>query len=167
VPEGTVLTVQTTTTLSTKSKVTGDRFRATLAQPLLFENREIASEGAEVTGQIIEADPGGRVKGVATLTVTLIGLAVNGKSVDIATHSVTQSADASKRKDAAEVAAGAAVGAVIGAIAGGGKGAAIGTAAGGGAGAGVVLATRGEAALIPAESMLTFRLSQPLSVAGK
>jgi len=57
---------------------------------------------------------------------------------------------------------GALLGTIIGAIAGGGKGAAIGAAAGAGAGAGGQLLTRGRRVRIPAESVLTFRLEQPL-----
>jgi hypothetical protein len=59
---------------------------------------------------------------------------------------------------------GAGIGAAIGAIAGGGKGAAIGAGAGGGAGTGLVLATRGDPAVIPGESQLTFRLQGPITV---
>jgi hypothetical protein len=58
---------------------------------------------------------------------------------------------------------GAVVGAIIGAIAGGGKGAAIGAATGAGAGA-AVQAVRGQKIEIPSESMLDFRLAQPLII---
>jgi hypothetical protein len=59
---------------------------------------------------------------------------------------------------------GAVVGSILGAIAGGGKGAAIGALAGGAAGAGAAVATRGERVYIPAESILTFRIEQPLDL---
>lgn len=62
------------------------------------------------------------------------------------------------------VGGGALLGTIIGAIAGGGKGAAIGAAAGAGAGAGGQLLTRGRRVRIPSESVLTFRLEQPLSM---
>jgi outer membrane lipoprotein SlyB len=60
------------------------------------------------------------------------------------------------------VGGGAAIGAIIGAITGGGKGAAIGAGAGAAAGAGAQVLTRGKRVRIPAESLLTFRLAQPL-----
>ena len=60
------------------------------------------------------------------------------------------------------VGGGAAIGAIIGAITGGGKGAAIGAGAGAAAGAGAQILTRGNRVRIPAESLLTFRLAQPL-----
>jgi hypothetical protein len=62
------------------------------------------------------------------------------------------------------VGGGALVGAIIGAITGGGKGAAIGGGLGAGAGAGTQLLTRGNRVFVPAESLVTFRLEQPLRV---
>jgi hypothetical protein len=166
-PEGTVLVVRTTSTLSTKTQESGQTFSASLQQPLMLGGREIAPKGADVEGRIVDADEGGRVKGVASLTVGLTGLEVGGKSLDIATNTVTREAGTTKQEDATKVAIGSGVGAVIGAIAGGGKGAAIGAAAGGGAGTGVVLATRGDPAVIPSESVLTFALRAPLTITRK
>lgn len=59
---------------------------------------------------------------------------------------------------------GAIVGTLLGAIAGGGKGAAIGALAGGAAGATTAVVTRGEHVHIPAESILSFRIEQPLDI---
>ena len=60
------------------------------------------------------------------------------------------------------VGGGGLLGAIIGAIAGGGKGAAIGAGAGAAAGAGAQVLTRGRRIEVPAESLLTFNLTQPL-----
>jgi len=60
------------------------------------------------------------------------------------------------------VGGGALIGTVIGAIAGGGKGAAIGAAVGAAGGAGAQVLTRGHQINVPAETVLTFRLDQPL-----
>lgn len=64
------------------------------------------------------------------------------------------------------VGGGALIGGVIGAIAGGGKGAAIGAGAGAAAGAGAQVLTRGRSVKVPAESLLTFRLQQPMQSNG-
>ena len=61
------------------------------------------------------------------------------------------------------VGGGAAVGAVLGALLGGGKGAAIGALAGGGAGAGAQVLT-GKKKGIPAETQLSYKLAQPLTL---
>jgi hypothetical protein len=168
VPEGTVLKVRTTNTLSTKTNQAGEAFTASLEEPLISGDKVIARKGATVRGVIAEADPGGRVKGVAHLAVRLASLeTADGKTVSLSTNTVGRQAQATKRKDAAKIGIGSGVGAVIGAIAGGGKGAAIGAAAGAGAGTGVVLATHGDAAVLPAESVLQFRLTAPFTVLSK
>jgi hypothetical protein len=162
-PEGTVLTVRTTNTLSTKTQQAGQTFSAHLEEPVVHGGREIAPKGAVAQGTIVESDQGGRVKGVAILTVRLTELhAANGRQLDISTNSISIHADTTKGKDAAKIGIGSGVGAAIGAIAGGGKGAAIGAAAGAGAGTGVVLATTGDAAVIPSETVLIFSLRSPV-----
>jgi hypothetical protein len=60
------------------------------------------------------------------------------------------------------VGGGAILGAIVGGIAGGGKGAAIGAGAGAAAGAGAQMMTRGGRIEVPAESVLTFQLREPL-----
>lgn len=162
--EGTPLAVRTTSALSTKRQEAGQVFTATLDQPLLKGGKEIAARGSQVEGKIVEADKGGRVNGLASLTVRLMSLQVGGQVVGISTDTVTYFARSTKRSDAAKIAIGGGIGAAIGAIAGGGKGAAIGAAAGGGAGTGVVLATRGQAVEIPSETLLNFQLQAPLTV---
>jgi hypothetical protein len=62
------------------------------------------------------------------------------------------------------VGGGAVLGTILGAIAGGGKGAAIGAAAGAAAGAGGQIATQGREVRVPPESIVNFRLDQPLLV---
>ena len=113
----------------------------------------------------MEADKGGRVKGRALLAVRLTSIeTAGGREMDIITSTYSVEAQSTKKEDAAKVGIGAGIGAAIGAIAGGGKGAAIGAATGAGAGTGVVLATRGEAAQIPSETVLNFELRSPLTV---
>ena len=167
-PEGAALSIRTTNTLSTKVNQTGERFSGSLEEPLVVEGSVIAPQGATVTGVIADSDPGGRVKGRARLGVRLTGIETtsNGSNVakEITTNTVWFEARATKGKDAAKIGIGAGVGALIGGLVGGGKGAAIGAGAGGGAGTGVVLATRGDPAVIPAESVLTFALAAPITV---
>ena len=162
--EGTPIKVRTETELSTKSTKTGERFTATLAEPILIDGKVVAARGAQVEGRVVNSDPGGRVKGVATLSVRLTQLHVGNRGVEINTGVIARKAHTTKRKDAAEIGIGAGVGAAIGALAGGGQGAAIGAASGGAAGTGLVLATHGDPAVLPAESVLTFTLTAPVTV---
>jgi hypothetical protein len=164
IAEGTPINVRTQTELSTKTVKTGDTFSATLAEPILVEGQVVAPRGARVEGRVVNSDPGGRVKGLAIISVRLTQLHVGSREVAINTGTVAHKAHATKRKDAAKVGIGAGIGAAIGAIAGGGQGAAIGAASGGAAGTGLVLATHGDPAVVPAESVLKFKLTAPVTV---
>ena len=165
-PEGTPLTVRTTVALSTNTHQAGQTFSAHLEDPVVYGGREIAAKGAEVEGRIVQADKGGRVKDRASLTVQLTGLHTTGGHVlEISTNSISREAGATKGKDAAKIGIGSGIGAAVGAIAGGRKGAAIGAAAGAGAGTGVVLATTGDPAVIPSETVLVFELKSAVLIA--
>lgn len=165
VAEGTDITVRTVQTLSTKTAENGQKFEVTLREPLIAGNYVVAPKGARAYGVVSNSDDGGRVKGRASLTVRLTALEVNGREVDISTSTVTHVAKGTKKEDAVKVGVGSGIGAAIGAIAGGGKGAAIGAGVGAGAGTGVVLATKGDPAVIPSETLLKFQLTAPLTVA--
>jgi hypothetical protein len=160
IPAGTALVVRTTSLLSTKTVQANSAFVAHLEQPLMVGGTVVAPRGSAVTGVVTQTDPGGRIKGKASLSVRLTEVA--GRR--IATSSVTQVARSGVKGDMVKTGIGSGIGAAIGAIAGGGKGAAIGAGAGAGGGAGVVLATRGPAAEIAPESVLRFTLARPLVI---
>src|SRR5262245_43610343 len=162
---GTEISVFTASDLSTKTSRNGERFTASLGRAITDGEWVIAKRGAPVEGVIVSADPGGRVSGVASIAVRLESITLaDGRRVNISTDSYTKQAKSSKKKDAAKIGIGAGIGAAIGAIAGGGKGAAIGAGVGGAGGTGVVLGTRGDPAVIPSESQLSFRLNSPVTV---
>ena len=119
-------------------------------------------------GSVTSVDPGGRMKGKATMSIQLNQISSSdGQKISVRTDPFVRTATADTKGDAAKIGGAAAVGAIIGAIAGGGKGAAIGAGVGGAAGTGGVLATRGSAAKLPIETKLTFRTSAPVSVTEK
>ena len=162
---GMMIPVRLVDGLSSERSAPGDAFLATLDKELVVDGFVIAERGARVEGRVVASDRGGKVKGVAALAVELTRLRTSdGQNVAIQTDSFEKHAEQTRRQDAEKVGAGAAIGAVIGAIAGGGKGAAIGAGVGGGAGAGDVLLTRGNAATLPSETRLTFRLRAPVTL---
>jgi hypothetical protein len=168
IPGGTLLTVRVDEALSTSKNQSGDSFRATLDQPLVVDGFVIAERGARVEGRVAESDPGGRVRGVSHLALELVRLNTSdGQRVKLQTASFTKEGEKSLKKDATKVGIAAGIGAAIGAIAGGGKGAGIGAAVGGAAGTGGVMATRGAAAEMPAETRVSFRLSAPITITEK
>ena len=163
--EGRAIDAYTTTTLSTKTNTTGERFTATLAESIVHDGWVVAKKGARVEGLITDSDSGERVKGLASLSVTLDSLTLaDGRTVRLSASQFTREAKSTKGKDAKKIGIGAGVGTAIGAIAGGGKGAAIGAAVGGGAGAGAVLATKGDPAVIPAETRVRVTMRVPVTI---
>lgn len=164
IPAGTKIAVRTTTALSTKEVETGAPFSGSLSAPLIVKGETIAPRGAPVEGVVANSDDGGRVKGVASISLRLTKVEMHGKMVPVKTGVFVKEAKATKKKDALKVGIGAGIGAAIGAIAGGGKGAAIGAGAGGAAGTGVVLATHGDPAVVGAESLISFKLTNPVTV---
>ena len=159
------MSVYTSSSLSTKTNQVGERFVGTLDEAITDGDWIVARRGARVEGVIVEADEGARVKGLASIAVRLESLALaDGRTVKLETSAYRREAKSTKGKDAKKIGVATGVGAAIGAIAGGGKGAAIGAGIGGGAGTGAVLATRGDPAVIPAETRIRFTLQSPVRI---
>lgn len=163
-PEGTILRVRTTSTVSTRVNHVGEMVRASLEDPLVMDGFVLAPRGSEVTLMVADSNKGGRVKGRAHLALRMVGINAGGEDKNVRTNTLWYQARGTKKKDFAKIGAGSGIGAGIGAIAGGGVGAAIGAGAGAGAGGVLVLTTRGDPAVVPAESVLQFRLTEPLIV---
>ena len=164
VPEGTVLTVRLNQAVGSKISNSGDAFSASVAEPVSVGDKVVIPKGAEAEGIVSEAVPLGRFKGGAKLTLKLNSVTINGTRYDIQTTGVAQSAKGKGKRTAAMIGGGAGAGALIGALAGGGKGAAIGAAVGAGAGTAGAAFTGNKNITLPAETSLSFRLTQPLEV---
>ncbi len=161
---GKILAVTVDQEISTKTNNSGDRFDASLAEPVLVNGSEVLPRGTRVRGTVTEAAEAGRIKGNAVLTVRLDSITENGQAYPIHTNSYTEEGKARGKRTGVGAGGGAAFGAIVGAIAGGGKGAAIGAAAGGGAGTAGAAATGDRDVSIPAETRLHFRVTKPVSI---
>jgi hypothetical protein len=152
IPSGTTIKVRNTSTISSKTAHSGDKWSGTLASDVKSDGETIAHRGDPVEGTITGAESSGRLSnpGVLTLEVT----SVNGHPVT--TNAWTTEAGSHKKRNAGAIGGGAALGALIGGIAGGGKGAAIGAGAGAGAGTAGAAATGKKEVEIPSETIMTF-----------
>jgi len=163
---GTFVTVRVDQYLSSDKNLAGDGFSATLARPLVVDGVIVAQRGQTVGGRVAEAQKAGRVKGVSRLAVQLTDLTlVDGHQVRVQTQLANLTGSTSKARDAGAIAATTATGAGVGAAVGWGTGAAIGAGAGALVGTVGVLLTRGHPTVIYPESLLTFRLSAPVTFA--
>jgi hypothetical protein len=162
VAAGTLLVVRLAKDISSESARAGDRFQGFLDQDLAADGRLVAPAGAKVYGIVSAADSASKMKGTASLTVTLTDMQVGGQVLSIKTQPL--SVKGGTGSGAKKLAGGALVGAAIGAIAGGGEGAAWGAAAGAGVGGVAAAAGDVKAALIPAQSPQAFTLAVPFQV---
>ena len=159
---GTTITVRTNETIDAK-KDDGRVFTGVVDQDVTDANGNVAlPKGSGVELLVKKASN-------KDLTLDLEAVTVSGQryavTADASRLSGGQRDGIGKNRRTAEfLGGGAALGAIIGAVAGGGRGAAIGAAAGAGAGAGAQTLTRGKTVKVPAESLLTFRLEQPLQM---
>ena len=164
-PAGTIVLVRLTDPLSSERNKVGDSFITVLEQPLVAQGLVVSGRGQTVMGRVGVAQNAGRVQGVSQLGMELTEVVLaDGQQVPIRTQLIRTSAGTSKGRDAAGIGATTGMGAMIGAAAGGGPGAAIGAAAGAVAGVIGVLSTRGRATEIYPETLLTFRLTEPLTI---
>jgi hypothetical protein len=161
---GKTLAVSIDQEISTKTNNDGDHFEASLAAPVLVNGSEVLPKGTHVRGVVTQSAEAGHVKGNAVLTIKLDSISSNGQSYAIHATSYTTEGKARGKRTGIGAGGGAAFGAIVGAIAGGGKGAAIGAAAGGGAGTAGAAATGDRDVAIPAETVVHFKLTQPVSL---
>lgn len=165
VPEGTALHVRLDQSLATNQHRSGDGFTATLMQPVRVNDQVVIPEGSQVNGVVVYAKESGRLKGRAQMGLALESVQVGNDSYDIATNTITRASGSHRKRNIAWIGGGGVGGALIGAIAAGGKGALIGGPVGAGAGVAVAAITGKKNVRVPAETVMTFRLVEPVSVA--
>ena len=164
VPAGTRLLVRMIDGVDSSKNHVGDRFHANMETDLVVGDTVVARKGTDLYGRLAEAKQAGHIAGSSDLKLELTDIVVNGQSYPLMTGDYEAKGKGRGGNTAEKVGGGAALGAIIGAIAGGGKGAAIGAGVGAGAGGAVQVMTRGEQVRVPSETLLEFRLEQPVTV---
>jgi len=151
-------------TLGSKISQPGQSFSATVVDPVVVNGVTVIPAGAPASGTVVAAHALGRFKGAAELAIRLDTVRANGNTYSIATSTVERSEKGKGKRTAGFIGGGAGLGALIGGLAGGGKGALIGGLAGAGAGTAGTAFTGNRQIVIPAETLLTFRLEQPVTL---
>lgn len=180
-PVGTLISVRIREALSTETTVQGSAFSAALTEPVLRDGVVLLPAGSVIAGRVTEVHGGRRISGPAaihlqTISVTLpdgTRYPLRGQVMDTATynHTKVDSEGTILRRDHAKATvgeislatgAGAAAGGVIGSI----PGALIGGAVGAGVGTTVWL-KQDRQTTVPAQTLITFSLNEPLTVGAR
>jgi hypothetical protein len=164
IPAGQSLLVRMIDGVDSKKNNVGDVFHASLETDLVVNNTLVARKGTDVYGRLAEAKEAGHLAGSAELQLELTRIIIDGKDYPVVSSDYSLKGKGRGADTAKKVGGGAALGAIIGAIAGGGTGAAIGAGVGAGAGGAVQVFTRGQQVKVPSETLLEFRLQQPVMV---
>ncbi|HEX9759846.1 MAG TPA: hypothetical protein VGA40_02950 [Candidatus Acidoferrales bacterium] len=164
VPLGTPLRVALDQSLTSEQHRAGDEFQATVLDPIEVNGEPAILAGSRVRGVIVDARESGRLAGVARLRLELSEVQVGDDWYDVETSSVSYRGGDHKKRNWIIIGGSAATGTLIGALAAGGKGALIGGPVGAGAGVAAAAITGKKNIRIPAERVMTFKLTEPLTV---
>lgn len=158
IPAGTIMQVRTNQTIDSTSAGPGHVFTGLVAHDVTNPTGRVVIPGGSPAELVV------RNVSKHQMALDLQAILIAGTRYQVLSDSATfQGANKSglgaNKRTAKFVGGGALGGSVIGAIAGGGAGAAIGAIAGGAGGATAQVLTRGKSVQIPAESLITFRLT--------
>ena len=182
---GTEIKAVLDTPLSSKTSNVGDRFTATINDPVMGNDGSVAiPAGSKISGEIVQSESGKTlpiVRGRGKLNMRFEQVMLpsgqsfplratlqsvndtNGKKTSTANSEGQVSSSTKGTTAAKDVGIGAGVGTLAGLIFGSAmKGLAIGAIAGGG----YVLATQGKDVNLPAQSGLVLKLDEPLNISG-
>lgn len=167
VPAGTELQVRLSESIASNRDVSGDTFEAVMAQPVVIDGETVIPKDAPVTGQIVSVRESGRLSGVAHVQLELKSVEIDGEEYALNTSDFSRRGGNHRKRNWAFIGGGAGGGALIGALAAGGKGAAIGGPIGAGAGIAAATLTGKKDFTLPAETLLSFELVEPVEVETK
>ncbi|HXM94293.1 MAG TPA: hypothetical protein VOA64_08580 [Candidatus Dormibacteraeota bacterium] len=164
IPAGQTLLVRMIDGVDSKKNNVGDTFHASLETDLRVDDTLVARKGTDVYGRLATAHEAGHMSGSSELQLELTRIIIDGREYFLTSSDYTLKGKGRGGDTAKKVGVGAIGGAIIGAIAGGGTGAAIGAGVGSAAGAGVQVFTRGQEVRVPSETVLEFRMQNPVTV---
>jgi hypothetical protein len=163
-PTGTPISVRLDQPLSTRQSPTGAHFVASVMTPVVQDGAVVLPRGTRVRGYLAESKKSGHFKGHAVMALRLNAIDVYGRTYPVATSDAEFYGKHHKGHNLKWIGGGAGGGLVVGAIAGGGVGALAGAAIGAAGGSAGAAATSRRNVSLAAETPLTFRLEQPVTV---
>lgn len=163
---GTTIEIATRGEMSSQTASVGDAVEARLDRDLLDDaGRVVLPAGTVLSGRITDVQAARKVKKKSRIAFHLDTATLpDGRSVAIAAGRSLEG-EGWKKKDGAVIGGAAAGGAVLGQVLGGDtESTAAGAAIGGAIASGVLMSKKGEATIVPAGSILSLELEQPVVV---
>jgi len=165
VPASSVIGLQVETSLSSERARVEDRVDARVTRDVTADGRVAIPAGSSVIGSVVLVERGGKIKERARLGVRFHTLVfADATELPIRTEAIYREGESPSGESARKIGGAAVGGAILGAILGGGKGAAIGGAAGAAGGTAATMAGDRNAASLPAGTVVTVRLSEPVTL---
>jgi outer membrane murein-binding lipoprotein Lpp len=164
IPAGTELAVRIDQRISVKRSHAGEHFNGNVVEPIVSNGSVVVPQGTPVAGRIDEAHRRGHFKGRSVLELRLVSMTLNGQEYQLDTHDRVETKRGKGRRSAGIIGGMTGAGMIIGGIASGGVGLGIGAAAGAGSGTAIAGLTGNRDLVIPAESVVHFRLADALVV---
>jgi hypothetical protein len=164
-PAGTDLVIRTNETIQSESAAEGRTYSAQLEKDVTDSTGTVVIPRGSQANLIVTSVEDAGTLNEAEVALSIQSVIINGRRYLVNTAPLEQSSRegiGKNRRTAEMVGGGAAIGTVIGAIAGGGRGALIGAIIGAVGGGAAQVLTKGKKVSVPAESVLTFRLDQPV-----
>ena len=165
VPADAVIGLQIERTITSETARVEDRVDARVTRDVRVGDKVAIPAGSVVQGSVMEVERGGKVKERAKLGIRFHTIVLaDGSRLNIKTDSVVREGQSPAGESAAKIGGAAIGGAILGAILGGGKGAVVGGATGAAGGTAVVMAGDRNPATLPAGTIVTVRLTAPVTV---
>jgi hypothetical protein len=171
IPAGTDLSIRADQDIKAANVSQGRTYQAEIANDVTGPNGNvIIPRGTPAQLIVVDTNPNNNntnANNTKDLALALNSINLNGHNYMVQSNTVNGASGrpggiGANKRTGEYVGGGALAGAVIGAIAGGGKGAAIGAVLGGAGGAGAQVLTKGRQINVPAETVLNFKLDQPV-----
>ena len=166
IPQGTLLQLRTSEAVGSKRAKEGEPVQFTVIQDVSFGGVLAIPRGATVHGVVTEVKKvgSGDLGGSSELALKLTSLDLGGQSYPLDTDAFKVKGPNKAGQTVGSGLGGAIIGAIIGGAVGRGEGAAIGAGAGAAAGVGASAASSGPNVWIPAEALVSFHLTTPVTV---